>query len=204
MSENDDDLLARLTAADPATRAPLPSEHWIHDLTEATMTHTERHPRRRTWLVAAAAAVAVLVVGGGVTALNRGDEPAKPPTAQASDPASGPTTTELGAPPPSTAKCMVPNAQVLKGAQVAFDGTVVAIDGDRVTLDVTTWYAGGPTDQVVVAAPADDLRALLLGVEFEQGKRFLVAAHDGQVMICGFSAAYDAGLAALYAEAFSG
>lgn len=204
-STDDSELLARLQAADPATRAPLPSEHWIRDLTEATMNDRTGDPSARRWTWPVAAAAAVLVAGIGGYALNSGLGDGGPtPSVASGQPSEVPTVTRLDVPSPSAAKCVVPSAATLKTAEIAFDATVASIAGDQVTLGVTHWYAGPPTDQVVVRAPSEDLRALLIGVEFEQGKRYLVAANGGQVTVCGFSGAYDNTLAALYAEAFGG
>ncbi len=204
---NDDELLARLRAADPADRAPAAPERWIQDLTEATMTESSTTPsepgaRRGVWLLAVAAAVIIAGIGGyALTSRTNGTGIVPPPIAASS---SGPTTTQLQAPPATDAKCMVPNATTLKIADLAFAGTVSAIDGDQVTLDADFWYLGGPTDQVVVTATPADLQALLSAVSFEDGQRYLVAAHDGNVMVCGFSAPYDASLASVYGEAFPG
>jgi hypothetical protein len=194
---NDDELLARLQAADPALRAPAPAENWIDELTEATMTNTVGSPRRWTWLVAAAAAVVVAGVGGVALIGGPGG-----PTLSTSD--KQPTVTQLHAPAPSDARCMVPGAGTLAAnARTAFDGSVLSIEGDQVTMEVSHWYAGGPTDQVVVTAAEDDMQALIGAVDLQRGKRYLVAAvSDGQLMVCGFSAPYDRGLAAMYAKAF--
>ncbi|CUR55598.1 conserved hypothetical protein [metagenome] len=204
---NDDELLARLRDADPADRAPAAPDHWIKDLTEATMTESSTAPtepggRRGVWLLAVAAAVVIAGVGGyALTSGTDGTSITPPPSAASS---SGPTTTDLGAPPATEAKCMVPNVAVLKGADLAFAGTVSSIDGDQVTLDADLWYVGDPTDQVVVSAPSADFRALLSAVSFEDGQRYLVAANEGNVMVCGFSAPYDESLASLYGQAFPG
>ncbi len=79
-SSEDRELLARLQAADPAQRTPVPPKHWISDLTEATMNDTNTDETRsgqgrRTWVLVAAAAVVVGALGvGGVAALNGGDD----------------------------------------------------------------------------------------------------------------------------------
>jgi hypothetical protein len=54
-----------------------------------------------------------------------------------------------------------------------------------------------------VRGPAADLQQLLVSVDFQDGGRYLVAATDsGEVMICGFSAAYSQRLERLYGRAF--
>ena len=40
------------------------------------------------------------------------------------------------------------------------------------------------------------------GIAFEEGKRYLVSAVDGQVATCGLSAPYSEEMAAAYDEAF--
>ena len=47
------------------------------------------------------------------------------------------------------------------------------------------------------------MRALIQAVKFEDGKRYLVSATDGEVSICGLSAPWSQRLAGLYAQAFT-
>lgn len=196
----DDELFARLRAADPAASLPpVDDDRATRVLEDAmsrdTMTETRetgaRHRSPLTWLVAAAAVL--LIAGVGVFALLDRD-PAPPAAA-------GPTATQLTLPATTTGRCMVPNAQALSEAAVAAEAEVVSVDGDQVTLDVSRWYAGEETDQLVVTAA--ERPALVGTVEFEEGARYLVAGNrDGDVMVCGFSARWSEDLAALYAEAF--
>ena len=44
---------------------------------------------------------------------------------------------------------------------------------------------------------------LIQSIELEKGVRYLLAAEDGQLIVCGFSGGYDAELAALYDNAFT-
>ena len=53
-------------------------------------------------------------------------------------------------------------------------------------------------------APDRDLQALLAAVDFREGERYLVAASDGRVTLCGFSGPFSEELAELYAKAFPG
>ena len=214
-SSEDRELLARLQAADPAPRAPVPPDRWISDLTEATMTGNDTDQtrsgqtrsgqtrssqgHRRTWMLVAAAAVVVGTLGvGAVAALsNRGDQ--APPTAGSTTP----SVTELTAPAESTAMCAIPDSGILADyADTAVDAVVVSVDGDQVTLDVSHWYVGEPTDQLVVTAPPAEMAALLGSVDLEQDVRYLLAGTDGELMICGLSGRYDNKLSALYDEAF--
>lgn len=207
MTDRDDELRERLRAADPAAALPPTDPDRVARLLESTMSHdvtdesreTGTHDRSPlTWVVAAAAA-AVIAVAGGFLFLN-GDDGAQEVAPTPDDT----SVTQLQAPAPNGARCMVPTAAVLSNAEVAFDGEVQEISEGMVTLAPTRWYAGEETDLVTVTAPDRDLAQLLVSVEFEEGGRYLVAANDGQVMICGFSAEHDDELAALYAEAFGG
>lgn len=205
---NDEELLARLRALDPAASLPPAGPGSTARLLEDTMSNHLDTPaadqdtpvRRRSplaWLVAAAA---VLVIAGvGVFAVVGGDDSPTVPTAQ--DPA--PSVLALKAGPPTTAKCMVVSPKVLANQQVAFDGTVAAMTDALVTLDVTKWYRGGGADQVTVQAPPESLEALVSAADFQVGQRYLVSASDGFVSVCGFTAAYTDELAAMYAQAFS-
>ena len=209
MSDSSDDreLLARLQAADPAQRTPVPQKHWISDLTEATMNDTNTDETRsgqgrRTWVLVAAAAVVVGTLGvGAVAALNDGGDKGPPTTAPTT---STPSVTKLEAPAESTSMCARPDAKMLAAyADLAVDGVVVSTDGDQVTLDVSHWYTGEATDRVVVTAPSVDLMPLLGSVDLQKGARYLLSSQNGTVIVCGFSGGYDNKLAAMYDKAFT-
>ena len=205
----DDELSARLRAADPASDLPPTTPAEVSRLVEETMSHdpeTEqsRAPRRRgplTWLVAAAAATVIL--GVAVYAVLRGSDAVQDPPA-AQEPIGGAqTVTELTAASAAAGRCQRPHANLLATKPVAVDATVQSITDGTVTLVPVRWYAGEETDLVAVDAPPDRLDLLLTSVDFEEGERYLVAADDdGSVMLCGFSAAWSPGLESLYAEAF--
>lgn len=210
---NDDELLHRLQASDPAASLPPADPDRVARLledvmsTELTTENRETGTRDRsplTWLVAAAAAV--IIAGIGIFAVMQLNDDSATPIAVDSPAASDPSVTVLSAPDAAaySAKCMVPSPEIIAEQTVAFDGTVTSVDGGTVTLTPTTWYAGDPTDTVEVQAPSADMQQLLSAVSFEQGGRYLVSATDGQVTLCGFSAAYSDDLAAIYTQAFAG
>jgi hypothetical protein len=99
-------------------------------------------------------------------------------------------------------RCMVPNAEALATQTTAFEGTVVALADGTATLDVDRWFAGEESEQVTVSTPSQEMQDLLVAVDFEEGRAYLVSAVDGQVSLCGFTAAKTPDLEALYAEAF--
>ncbi|WP_309649619.1 hypothetical protein [Nocardioides sp.] len=217
----DDELQQRLQAHDPAASLPPADPAWVARLLEDTMsadqsTHTDtdlpvetresgtRHRSPLTWLVAAAAAV--LIGGVGVFGLLNNDrESSQVPSAGLSAPVSeAPTVTVLAAGAPTQGRCMVPSAEVLANAQVAFAGTVDAVSADVVSLTPDRFYAGEVTDQVEVRSEPAMMQALVGAVDFQPGQRYLVAASDGQVMVCGFSGAFAPALESLYVAAFPG
>jgi hypothetical protein len=227
---NDDELQQRLraidpasdlTPADPARVARLLEDTMHTDLTDTSTdgtdgtdgtaeqrSHRTRHRGPLTWMVAAAA---VLIAAVGVFSL-LGNDPerdhapsAAPSATDTVDPGTtAPSVTELGAPPPANGRCMVPTAEALATAQVAFSGTVQSVAADVVTLVPDRFYAGEATEAVEVRAAPDQLTALVGAVAFEEGRRYLVSATDGQVTVCGFSGPFSPDLEALYVEAFPG
>jgi len=205
----DDGLRARLRAADPASALPPADPTRVARLLEETMSNqtdtpltesreTGTHGRSPlTWLVAAAAAA--LIAGVAVFGLlNRGGDTGVPSAGHVQ------TVTHLDAPAAGgNARCMPPTTRVLATQTLAFDGTVQEITDGVVTLAPTHFYAGDATDLVEIEAPSADLQALIGAASFEAGGRYLVSATDGRVTVCGMTAPYSAGLAALYTQAFS-
>lgn len=182
-----------------------------HDAGELTETR-EDGARNRSALTWSVAAVTLLVIVSAVIwALTRDseDDGTDAPGSDSRGVAdNGPptVTTLVLAEPALSGRCINPvaNPQALRGAQVAFEGTVTGIDGTEVTLEPSEFYQGEETDLVEVQQSSEELSELLGAVRFEDGGTYLVAATDGRVMLCGFSAEYSEGLAGAYAEAFGG
>jgi len=202
----DDALRTRLRAADPAeSLAPAdPDEvsRMLHvamsrDTGTETRSSGTRGRSRLTWAVAGAAVVLIgLVAAYGL--VGGASSPMTPPADR--PPADD---LELALPDGAAGRCTVPTPEALGRADVAFDGEVEAVSDGRVRLRPSQFYEGGPADRVEVARAGPARERLLLGVRFQEGERYLVAANGGQVMVCGFSGAYDPRLAELYAEAFA-
>jgi hypothetical protein len=202
--DEDHELLARMRAGDPAATLPPAGPERVARLLEGTMEHvteteTTATRTRRAPVAWLAAAAAVAVLGGVGFAATRGSDPATTPVATPE-----PSVLTLSAPAPVDTRCMVPTPETLANAETAFDGTVTAVDGDQVTLRADAWYAGGPADEVVVTAPQESMQALVGAVALQPGQRYLLAASRGELLACGFSGAYDADRADLYAAAFGG
>lgn len=211
--DRDDDLRARLRAADPAASLRPADPDGVARLLEDTMSHDtdtlvpetrQTGTRGRsplTWIVAAAAAV--VIAGVGVFALTgNDDDPTGPPVA-GSGGEPEPTVTRLSvAPGAGEARCMVPTAETLATKELAFAGTVDSIEAGTVTLTPTTFYAGDATDVVEVAAPEAELVSLIGAVDFQVGESYLVSASGGDVTACGFSGPATPELQSLYDAAF--
>jgi hypothetical protein len=203
---NDEELLARLKAADPATHAPEPD---LDRLLEATMTtDTETRPTaqtpRRRWLPAVAAGV--LLAAGGVgwaVAGNSGSSGNQPVAGPPTSAVSTPSVLKLTVGSAPNAKCRAVEVADLQGMQTAFAGTATAIHGEVVTLHVDHWYKGGSATTVEVQSDADAVTTLL-GVDFKVGGTYLVTATNAQVSLCGESAPTNPDLLALYQQAFGG
>jgi hypothetical protein len=169
MTEHDnaaDGLRDRLAAVDPAQRVsvdPVPDH-----LLEQIMTTTIPTPRpaddrptsgrSRRWalpvLGGAGAAVAALI---GIATLG-GNSPA---TARPLE--------LTGTGGDAMASCLPFSVDILDDMVTAFEGTVTAVDGPTVELDVDRWYNDGTAsnaDTVVVTAP-EGMEALIGGFAFE-------------------------------------
>jgi hypothetical protein len=201
---DDDNLLARLRAADPASSLSSADPDQVAHLLEAVMSDTTtRTPESRengthdrgplTWLVAAAAVF--LIAASGVFALVNHDGDTAP--------AAGRTVTQLGL-PSAQGRCIVPNVAVLRQQTIAFRGTLTSLDASTATFRVAHWFKGGPTDLARVTAPSAALSPLVSSAAFRVGGSYVVSAHDGTVTECGFTGPATGHLAALYSHAFGG
>ena len=153
--------------------------------------------------------VPVLVLAIGGLAACGGDDSAEngsEDTTSSSDAGSGTAsdTLALTADPAAAGKCAVPSAEVLATFDTAFAGTVTSLEDGTATLEVDEWYAGDEASTVTVQSPTKDLADLLMAVEFEQGKSYLVSADGDRVTLCGFTAEQGPELQAMYDEAFAG
>ncbi|MEX2293382.1 MAG: hypothetical protein WD691_06295 [Acidimicrobiales bacterium] len=205
-----DDLELRLRAADPSpatqdvddARNPRARALMEHVMTDPGMTtpiplddKRSTGPARRGLAIGAAAAV-VLAIAIGAVAL-RDDDSRSATTIAAPAPTGG----------PSMGMCMQLTPEVLAPVDLAFDGTVTQIDGEQVTLAVSTWFKGGESDDVVVTQDKEATEAQMIeldGIQLEEGHRYLVTATGGLVNGCGFSGEYSEELHDIFSEAFAG
>lgn len=157
--------------------------------------------------------VVPLVVLSGLTACGADDDGAERASDDTSTSPTGTATSEPGADDAGTlaltadgaaaAKCAVPIPDTLATFDTAFSGTVTALDGGTATLSVDEWYAGGDgADTVTVTSPSEQLQDLLLAVDFQEGRSYLVSADGDRVTLCGYSGEESPEMQALYEEAF--
>lgn len=152
---------------------------------------------RRRFLPIAVGAALLVVVGGvtwGVTSQGTSPSAAAPPSAPS---------LALTVPDAPAAKCAAVTVDLLRGMQTAFEGTATSVKGDRVELRVDHWYKGGGPTTVRLANDAK-LAPLVNGADFAVGHRYLVAANDGRVSLCGSTAEATKELRSLYEAAYTG
>ncbi|PSM37616.1 hypothetical protein C6Y14_41390 [Streptomyces dioscori] len=192
---NDEELLARLQAADPASASVAPPPD-PHRLMEATMTvdtdmrtvqASPHRPRRRLALVAAA----VLAVAGGI-AWGTMDSSDDTPSALVLKAAG-----ESG-----EAKCAGPTVDSLRDRATeqtaAFEGTVASVSGNQVTFKVDHWYTDGDASTVRVT----NIEHWEDGVVFRAGDHGFIVAHNGSIGFCDNAFWTDPSLRGLFHRAF--
>ena len=185
-----DELRERLARLDPM-HSGVPTEPTTtessQELLETIMSTPTKQPAEqsaapshRVWTVAVAAVAAlVLAVAGGIAIFGNEDSP----------PVANEAPLELNAGGGDTlSSCIMFSPEELERvAEIAFEGTVTAVDGDTVALTVDQWFRGGDdVSQVVLRAP-QGMVALIDGIAFEVGSQYLISAQGGTVNYCGFS-----------------
>jgi hypothetical protein len=207
----DDDLRARLRDADPAADlAPLSPDRVTRLLEDSMIAELSTAPPRprpaRRWALAAAGLVLVAAAVTGTGAVLRSSDGPGPGPGSVPGPAPvSPAVVRVARiviPGDTAAKCMPPDARMLARVSLAFAGTVERITGGTAVLRVTRLYAGPPTDVVEVAQSDGTSEALIGATVFEPGGQYLVAAADGQALVCGYSGRATPELQALYDAAF--
>lgn len=197
MSEHfEPDPLDALRAADPIDVDRLSSASLARiraRVSEDVMSAPE--PRRPPWAprfvglggIAAAAAVALALALGG---------PGNAPDAGPGD-----------SMPPGAASCVEPYSRTaLAKRDFAFDGTVTAIDGDRVTFAIGRSFHGAADATMTLDAPGMSGASITSagGPSLVVGSRYLVAGDDRFAWACGYTQPYDDAVAAEWAAALAG
>lgn len=200
-----DELRERLARMDPM-HSGVPTEPTTtessRELLEqimSTPTKEKESPKpapRKTWFIATAAVAAlVLAIAAGLGLAGKEGTPSIQDKAPIALDAGGEDI---------MASCIAFSPEELeKVAELAFEGTVTAVDGDTVTLTVDTWFRGGDeAAQVVLNAP-QGMEALIGGIPFVSGDQYLISAQAGSVNYCGFSGPSTPELRAGFETAFA-
>jgi hypothetical protein len=198
-----DELRDRLARIDPmhpgapTTPVTRPSSRQLLEdiMSTPTKEQSDRAARSgRTWIYSIAAVAALVVAVGGVSILTGGaDSPA----------VAAPVELNAGG-EDVIASCIAFSPEALEDvAEIAFEGTVTAVDGDQVTLSIDGWFrGGGESAEVVLNAPVG-LEALIEGIPFDVGSQYLISAQAGNVNYCGFSGISTADMRAGFEAAFA-
>jgi hypothetical protein len=122
-------------------------------------------------------------------------------------PGTAPGTSPVGPPGTGSAACVEPYSRTaITNRTFAFEGTVVAIDGEKVTFSVGTAYRGAAGGTITLDAPGMTGTAITSagGPNLAVGQRFLVAGDDHFIWACGYTQPYDATVAAEWQAALGG
>lgn len=204
------EFLARRNPVPPDHPVDPPTSERARALRERIMTTTPVPPRatRRSVvplaLAGGAVAAGMLAVGlalGGIAPFGSDAVPGSQPSGAPAQ------ALELRLPSTNAASsCVMFDVSILAGMDVAFGGTATQVEQRSVVLEVDRWYRGSPTPEpevVRLATPDPSSSAILDGVRFEPGKRYLVTAtRDGDVNGCGFSGPATADLQKAFSQAF--
>lgn len=194
-----DELRDRLARIDPmppdVATVPLMGESSRDRLERVMSTQTKKRPApNKTWMMTIAAAVVLIAAIGGGLAL-MGD------TGETAPQASPALQLNAGDGGDALASCIMFSVGELARMDVAFEGTVTAVDGPTVSMSVDEWFKGGDAEQVVLNAP-QGMEALIGGISFTRGERYLITAHGTNVNYCGFSGPSTPEFRAAFEEAF--
>ena len=200
---NGSDPLDRLRAADPVRADGVPDaslarmtariqEHIMTDKAFDPNVRPSRGPLALIGGLALTGALALAVVfGSGIGAPTPSGVAVVPSADPGGNPAAG----------GGMASCLAYDPAELPTFDVVFDGTVTAIEGDKVTFDVNTdWKGAG--ESITLTDPNVD--AALVGPmpDFEVGGRYLVTAAGSTMNACNYTLDYSADEAAKWAAAF--
>ncbi len=194
-----DDLLQRMQQADPARERTVPESEIAGLRAAAIVGSAAPRARDRRWAPGLVAAAAVALIAGAAYATTRDSDP---PTHAPSPPTTASLTLPGSDSGPTMQSCVPFGVRYLRDMPTALSGTATRVDDGNVTIAVDHWYRGGDADLVELVAVDPQTAALLNDIEFVERERYLIAATDGTVNLCGFSGPWSEALAAAYAEAF--
>lgn len=179
------------SVTDEATRRQLETI-----MSTPTRERTAAGAPNRKWIPALAAVAALVVAVAGIVTLGEG--PGATPEA------APPLELNAGGEDAMASCIMFSPEELARVAEIAFEGTVTAVDGPKVTLAVNEWFKGGEaSNEVILNAPLG-MEALIGGIPFEVGGQYLITAQGGNVNYCGFSGPSTPQYRAAFETAFGG
>jgi hypothetical protein len=192
----------RLRAADPIRADDVPEaslarlsariqEHIMTDVQHSPTVKPARRPFALLGGLGVAGALALAIAFGPGLGRQQPGAIASVPT-PSSNPAAG----------GGMASCIMYDPAILPTFDIAFDGTVTAIDGDQVTFAVTTAWKGVGSS-VTLTTPSTGAALVGQVPDFRVGGRYLVTAAGSTINACGYTLEFDAGTAATWAAAFA-
>ena len=204
---NGADPLDRLHAADPVRADGVPDASLARVqamVQEHIMTDTRYNPDVKPTRGPLAIIGGLALAGVAALAITFGSGIGVP--APSSDPGAGSGVAGGGAAGGGAAgggmaSCLAYDPAELPTFDVVFDGTVTAIDGDRVTFDVNEGWKGAD-GSITLTDPNVD--AALVGPmpDFEVGGRYLVSAAGDVMNACNYTLDHSADEAEAWAAAF--
>jgi hypothetical protein len=167
------------------------------DTMEKTETVRVNAPKRRRFALAASAAAVAIAVVASVAVFSGGD--------------TAPEENIAGGVPISSAAMCVEfyDLSTLPNRDIAFDGTLTAVDGENAVFSVGRWFTGGSGSEATLnanglAGSADGAITSIGGPGLEVGQRYLVSGSGGFVWACGFTMTYDTAIANEWAATLGG
>ena len=212
---SDDDVLAEaLRVANPVPRSVSPTDvafratllEQILNMPIETQPSRQGSDRRRfryAAIVAGAAAAATVIVLIVAQSNDSKTSVTAPTNATVTPPplAAGTETSAVGI---GLGSCVeFYDLTTLTHREMAFDGTVQAVEGSRVTFNVSEWFKGGSGASVTLDGNGLTGGAITSagGPTLSVGQRLLVAGDGGFVWSCGYTQAYNADVAASWRSA---
>ncbi len=187
--ERDDEIMNALRDANPVE--PARDDEARQRLFAAiTAAPPIRDERRSAMALAGAGVLGVVAIGVvvGAVVLSNGGGGASENNGGVTDPGDGTAVANPGETAGGrSASCIGYSAEELLMRQFAFEGTVTAIDGERITFAVERNFSGDTGTEVTLNADSTLLNELYTDFEFVVGQRYLVSGDGEFAWGCGFT-----------------
>lgn len=196
--EQENDMMNALREANPvgAESDEESRERLFAAITAATPIRDEP---RSAMVLAGAGVLGVVAIGVvvGAVVLSNGGGGAGENSGAVTNPDDGTTVANPGETGGGlSASCIGYSAEELRMRQFAFEGTVSAIDGERITFAVERNFSGETGTEVTLNADSTLLNEMYTDFEFVVGERYLVSGDGEFAWGCGFTVPHAPEMAA--------